>query len=190
MLPDGTKLRSVTTVISEKSDKTSLNNWKKRVGEEAAKKISVQATVRGTAIHTIAEKYILDENFKNDVMPVNYSSFLPIKEVLDQKVDNIYGIELPLYSKALQAAGTSDLIAKFDGVNSIIDFKTSKKPKKEQWIENYFIQSTAYSLMFEVMYKIKIPQIVIIITVDHEKEAQVFVKNRQHYIEKVLEYFT
>lgn len=187
---DGTLFRSVTTVISEKSDKTALNEWKKRVGEETAKKISARATVRGTSIHSMAEKYLLNEDYVTGAMPVNLESFKPIKSVLDNYVDDIYGIELPLYSRTLRAAGTTDLVAKYNNVNSIIDFKTSKKLKKEDWILDYFIQSTIYSMMFQSLYKIEIPQIVIVITVDHEKDAQVFVKQRASYVDKVLEYFS
>ena len=105
VLPDGTKLKSVTTVIDEKSDKKHLNAWKKRVGIEEATKISNIATRRGTAIHTIAENYVLNKsNFYDGAMPNNIVSFKPIKTVLDEHVDNIR-VELGLFSKALKCAG-------------------------------------------------------------------------------------
>lgn len=191
VLPDGvTKLKSVTTIISEKSDKTALNEWRARVGEAEADRISKQATRRGSSIHKIAERYVLnEENIYNGEMPINIETFKPIKEALDAHVDNIFGIELPLYSKALKCAGRTDLVAQYDGVLSIIDFKTSKKPKKEEWIENYFLQSTVYSMMFEWTYKIAVPQIAIIITVDDERTPQTFVVERSKYVNKVLEVF-
>jgi len=99
------------------------------------------------------------------------------------------GIELPLYSKSLGCAGRTDLVAEYDGVLSIIDFKTSRKPKKEEWIESYFLQSTVYSMMFEWTYKIAVPRIAIIITVDDEKTPQTFVMERSKYVERVLEIF-
>lgn len=191
VLPDGvTKVKSVTTVISDASDKTALYEWKKRVGEEAAKKISVQATRRGTSVHSIAERYVLNEqNYIKNENPFGFESFKHIKEVLDESVDNILGVELPLFSKTLKTAGRTDLVAEYEGVPSIIDFKTSKKLKKEEWIENYFLQSTVYAMMFEQIYKIKIPQIAILITVDHEG-IQKFIKPREEYVNRVLEIFT
>lgn len=189
-LPSGEKFKSVTTVLSEKLDKTALYEWRKRVGEDEATKISVQAARRGTSIHAIAERYVLnEEDFYKKEMPSNVDMFNQIKPVVDEFIDNIYGVELPLFSKTLKAAGKSDLIAEYDGIPSIIDFKTSRKLKKIEWIENYLLQATAYSLMFESLYKIKIPQIVIIIAVDHEKDPQLFKLDRSNYVNRVLEIF-
>jgi genome maintenance exonuclease 1 len=192
VLPDGiTKLKSVTTILSEKLDKTALLEWRKRVGEEEANRISAQSTRRGNSIHKIAERYVLnEENIYQNEMPVNVESFQPIKSALDDHVDNILGVELPLCSKALGCAGRTDLVAEYDGKVSIIDFKTSKKLKKEEWIESYFLQSTVYSMMFERIYSISVPQIVIILTVDNEKTPQTFVMERSRYVNKVIELFT
>lgn len=192
VLHDGTTLKSVTTVLSEKLDKTALLEWKKKVGEEEAQRISVQAARRGTAIHTLAENYVLNQEqyIPPNTMPVNVASFKPIKKVLDEHVDNILGVELPLWSKALKCAGRTDLVAEFDGVASIIDFKTSKRLKKADWIESYFLQSTIYSMMFERMYSIAIPQIVILITVDDEINAQKFVMNRSQFVNRAIEILT
>lgn len=189
VLPDGvTKLKSVTTLLGEKLDKTALLEWRKKVGEDEARKVSVQAARRGTAIHAIAERYVLnEEKFYGNEMPVNVESFKPIKEALDQHVDNILGIELPLYSKALGCAGRTDLVAEYKGIPSIIDFKTSRKPKKAEWIESYFLQSTIYSMMFEKIYDIQIPQIAIIIAVDDEKTPQTFVMERSQFVNRALE---
>ena len=191
VMPDGvTKLKSVTSILSEKMDKTALLEWRKRVGEEEANKISTQAARRGTSIHKIAERYILNEEdiYRNE-MPVNIESFKSIKEILDNHVDNILGIELPLYNRTLKCAGRTDLVAEFDGTLSIIDFKTSRKLKKAEWIESYFLQSTCYAMMFEWIYKIAVPQIVIIITVDNEKTPQVFKLERSQFVNRVLEIF-
>lgn len=192
VLPDGiTKLKSVTTILSEKLDKTALLEWRKRVGEEEANRISAQSTRRGNSIHKIAERYVLnEENIYQNEMPVNVESFQPIKSALDAHVDNILGVELPLCSKALGCAGRTDLVAEYDGKVSIIDFKTSKKLKKKEWIESYFLQSTVYSMMFERIYSISVPQIVIILTVDNEKTPQTFVMERSRYVNKVIELFT
>lgn len=189
-LPSGEKFKSVTTILSEKTDKTALYEWRARVGKEEATKITVQAARRGTSIHSIAERYVLNEdNYLKKEMPSNVDMFNQIKPKIDEHIDNIHGIELPLFSKTLKAAGKTDLIAEYDGVMSVIDFKTSRKLKKEEWIQNYFLQATAYSMMFESLYKIKIPQIVILIAVDHEKDPQIFKMDRGDYVNKVLEIF-
>lgn len=188
-LPCGTLLKSVTTALSEKMDKTALLEWKAKVGEAEATRISVQAARRGTAVHNIAERYILNEEtyYGNNEMPINVESFKPIKKVLDDCVDNILGVELPLSSKALGVAGRTDLVAEYNGKTSIIDFKTSKRLKKAEWIESYFLQSTIYSMMFERMYSIAVPQIVIIITVDDEPVCQQFIMNRADFVNRALE---
>ena len=103
-------------------------------------------------------------------------------------MDNILGIEMPLYSNALNTAGRGDLFATYDGIPSYIDYKTSGREKEEGWIENYFIQATTYAMMFEWIYKIKIPQFVIMIAIDNAP-AQIFVKDRSQYVNKVLEIF-
>jgi genome maintenance exonuclease 1 len=101
------------------------------------------------------------------------------------KIDNIHALENMLYTDKLEMAGTVDCIGEYDGELSVIDFKTAKRPKEESKIENYFIQATAYSLMFEEMYGIKIPNIVIIVGVDDEL-PQVFKKKRKDYIQKLV----
>ena len=191
VLPDGiTKVKSVTTIISDASDKTALLEWKKRVGEKEAQRITTQATRRGSSVHSIAERYVLnEEDYIKSENPFSLESFTHIKNVLDNSVNNILGVELPLFSKVLKTAGRTDLVAEYEGVPSIIDFKTSKKIKKEEWIENYFLQSTVYAMMFEAIYKIKIPQIAILITVDNEG-IQKFIKPREEYVNKVIEIFT
>ena len=191
-LPDGTHLKSVTTVLSEKLDKTALLEWKKRVGEEEAQRISTQAARRGTAVHTLAENYVLNqENYiPPNTMPINIESFKPIKKALDNHVDNVLGVELPLWSKALGCAGRTDLVAEYDNRVSIIDFKTSRRLKKEDWIESYFLQSTIYSMMFERIYSIAVPQIVIVLTVDDEMDAQIFIKDRSEYVNRAIEVLT
>lgn len=190
VLPDGQKFRSVTTVIGDYFPKTGLTEWRKRVGDKEANKIMVQAARRGTAVHSICEKYVLnEENYAKDVMPSHLQAFKDIQKLLDESVDNILGVELPLYSVVLKTAGRCDLIAEYNGIPSIIDYKTSKKEKKEEWIENYFIQTTCYAMMFSWIYKINIPQIVIMISVDGDN-PQLFVKETKKYVDRVLEIFT
>jgi genome maintenance exonuclease 1 len=193
VLEDGvTKLKSVTTILGEKTDKSVLLEWRKRVGDEEANRVSTQAARRGTSVHNMAEKYLLNEDmtpiFQKE-MPINIETFQKFQPVLDKHIGTILGIETPLASKVLKCAGRTDLVAEYDGVLSIIDFKTSKRLKDESHIENYFLQATVYSMMFEWTYNLSVPKIVIMIAVDDESTPQIFIKDRAFYIDKVLEIF-
>lgn len=187
-LPDGEHVPSVTTVLS-KLDKGWLTKWKTRVGEEKANRISTQAKNRGTAIHALCEKYLLnDPNPQKGSMPFNWAQFKEIRPHLDANVTTIRGIEHRLFSKRLHAAGTTDLLCDWKGTPSIVDFKTSKYPKKEDDIWSYFIQLTAYAEMTKELYEIKVPQIVIVMVVDHNP-VQIFEKNTDSYLEDVYSIF-
>jgi genome maintenance exonuclease 1 len=187
-LPDGSLAMSVTSQIGEALDKSALERWKTRVGEEEARKVTTQAANRGSAFHSICEKYLLNEDYKKGAMPVNLHSFQDIQDILDWNVGLIYGIEAPLYSYKLRAAGRTDCIAEWDGIPSIIDFKTSRKPKKEEWIQGYFLQATTYALMAEERTGMCIPRITIVISVDNE-HPQVFVKEKEQFVNRVLQIF-
>ena len=179
--PSGRHLPSVTTFLSHfKGD--SIQKWRAKVGEEEANRISARAGRRGTKFHSLMESYISnEEGFLNDkVMPDMKHAFNQFVPILD-KVDNVHYLETMLYSETLGLAGQVDCIAEYNGVPSVIDFKTSLKPKKEDWILGYFEQCTCYSLMYEEMTGVQCKQIVVMIAVDHE-EPQVFVRNRRDYI--------
>lgn len=179
---------SVTTVLSEKMSKAGLEIWRAKVGEEQANRISTQASHRGTAIHTICENYLMNKDYRVGSMPVDLDTFSRIRPFLDKYLGSIYGIEVPLWSAKFKTAGRTDLLAGWDGMNSVIDFKTSKRVKTEDQIESYFIQATCYSMMAEALIDIKFPQIVIIMSVD-DSETIVFRKNRDDYVDRVLEIF-
>ncbi len=186
--PNGDKYRSVTTILSELS-KEGIAKWRKSIGEEKANEISGKASRRGTKLHTMMEDYVANvEDFALDKMPTTTSLFLDIQPFVDKNVETVYGIEYPLYSDRLRAAGTSDLICMYNGIPTILDYKTSGKPKKEQWIDNYFIQSTAYALMVKERYDLDIEQIVILIAVDGDL-PQVFVKDPKDYVKRTIEVF-
>jgi len=166
--------------------KQGILEWRKKVGEAEANKISQQASVRGTAVHKLAEDYLNnDPNWKEGAMPTNLFSFEDIKKIMDKRLDNIWMQEVFLYSDRLKTAGQVDCIAEFDGQLSIIDFKTSRKPKKEEWITSYFIQASFYAAAFYERTGIPIKQGVILITVDHH-EPQVFKINTYDYLEHFL----
>ena len=137
---------SVTTVLGAMLDKSALIEWRKRVGDEEANRVSRLAATRGTNIHNMCESYVRGEDV--DVsMPFNLVMFNQIKKVLDEHVDDIVGCELTLASDELKVAGSCDLIALYDGKLSIIDYKTSTKNKMKDWIESYFLQTVLYSYM-------------------------------------------
>jgi PD-(D/E)XK nuclease superfamily len=187
--PDGQLFPSVTTVLSYfKSD--AIQEWRDRVGSEQANRISRQASARGTGMHAICEDYV---NNKRDIykgrMPTEIELFKQIRPVIDEHLDRVYGIEIPLLSFNLKTAGRCDLFCRFMGTNTILDFKTSSKDKKEEWIEDYFIQATCYAMMVEEMYStqdkpIFIPQLAILIAVsDGENKYQLYVKKTNDYRE-------
>jgi len=185
--PDGKHYPSVTTITSQLS-KDAIVAWRKRVGNEAANKITTKATRRGTSVHKLCEDYCLNKLMEDKVMPSNKEMFFSIKKELDANVNNIRSVEGFLYSDFLQVAGQVDLIAEYKGKLSIIDFKTSKKRKPEAWCEGYFIQESAYAFMFEERTGIRVPQLVTIIGVDDEPEPQVFVKNCSERNEYLLKF--
>jgi genome maintenance exonuclease 1 len=183
--PDGNAYPSITTVLGILS-KQGILEWRKRVGEVEANRISTQAATRGTAVHKLAEDYIDNvEGWSKGAMPANIASFNDLKNILDKRLDNIWFQEEFLYSDRLKCAGQVDCIAEFDGQLSIVDFKTSRKPKKEEWITSYFIQASFYAAAFYERTGIPIKQGVILITVDGS-EPQVFKVNTYDYLEHFL----
>ncbi len=144
---DGNSYPSVTTVLSL-IHKDKIMEWRKRVGEEKANQIGTQAANRGTAVHNIIEKYINNED-TSDFMPHVQQSLQNLKPLIDKHVTKVFATECPLYSDHLKLAGTCDCIAEWDGVPTILDWKTSRRPKKKTDIPNYFMQLAAYAVMWE-----------------------------------------
>lgn len=170
--PDGT-FPSITTVLGRKKAQF-FKEWRARIGEEEANKITTQATRRGTKVHKVVENYISNqEDYFGDSLPHVREMFNTIKPHLDKNLNNIAGIEIPLWSKQLGVAGRCDCVADWKGQKAILDWKTSGKFKKREWVEEYFLQTTAYSIMFEERTKIPINNIVIVIAVENE-EPQIF----------------
>lgn len=188
--PEG-KFPSITSVLGAFPN-PALHEWRKRVGAEEANRVSRVASNRGTKTHLICEKYLSNEEIsKKDFMPDAIQSFYSMKPFLN-KINNIHKLEVPLYSRRLKVAGRCDGIAEYDGVLSIIDFKTSKKEKQEDWILDYFLQTTFYGLCYMELTGIKINQIVVLISVD-DGDPQEFIKPIENYmkptISKIKEYY-
>lgn len=178
--PEGNTYPSVTTITGLYNKKEILE-WRKRVGEEEANRISTKASSRGTRVHKLCEDYLNNELNTDRYMPDSVGMFKSIQPIIDQYVDNIYAIEAPLYSDHLKVAGRVDCIAEFDGKLAIIDFKTSSRQKSEDKIQNYFMQCAAYAVMFEELTGIPVPRLAIIMAVDSD-HPQLFVKKRNDYI--------
>jgi len=184
--PEGINLPSITTVLSILS-RDSIAKWRARVGEAEANRISHRASSRGTKVHEIIEKYIdNNEDYKDGYTPDIVSSFLDVKSILDDRIGRVYAQEAPLYSNHLGVAGRVDCVAEFDGKLSIIDFKTSLKPKRKDWVKNYFMQESAYAIMWEERTGMPIVQLVTIISVDNAP-PQVFIEHRDNWVRPLRE---
>ena len=183
--PSGELYPSITTILGE-LNKAAISAWRKRVGETEANKISGKASRRGTRLHQVCEKYIQNkEKYLNGETPHIVELFKTIEPILE-RVDNIQGVELALYSDHFGIAGRTDCIAEFDGVLSVIDYKTSNKIKKKEWCEKFFAQGAFYGIAYEELTSIPVPQVVIIIAVENE-QPQLFVEKRDDWTHLIWE---
>ena len=181
------KYPSISTICSFRNRK-SIAEWRARVGAEEANKISKRATTAGTTVHSMIEDYLNNELDleKYDGKHLAKILFTQAKPML-ARINNIHFQEAPLYSHEFAIAGRVDCIAEFDGKLSIIDFKTSSKEKKEEWIEGYLVQETGYAKMYEERSGIKVEQIVTLITCQ-TGDTQVFIKNPDDYVPLLRDY--
>lgn len=185
------KLVSITSVTSHWG-KEGIIKWRERVGEEEANRVSRQATTRGTDMHLLTEHYLQNEPLPKAKVPISQILFGIARPELD-KIDNIIVQEKAMYSLRLGIAGTPDCIAEHDGELSIIDFKTSKKPKPRKWIDGYFVQASAYACMLYELTGIKAKKLVIImacedgeLAVYEETDIFKWVKRLDEYITKFV----
>ena len=188
---NGRPMVSITSVTSH-WNKQIFVDWRKRIGEAEANRITRRATSRGTATHSLIENHLLNKEVEFD-KPSPKMLFLQAKETL-KNINNIYALEESLYSEELGVAGTVDCIAEYNGELSIIDFKTAEKPKPRDWIENYFVQAAAYACMFFERTGIPVKKLVIImtcengeVTVYEEYDKIKYMKKLVLYIQKFVE---
>ena len=180
---------SVTSITSFKNAQF-FKEWRTKIGEQEANRITARATQRGTAFHNIAEDYFkgelnLDRYLENN--PLSVRMFQTAKSTLN-KINNIHCLETFLYSHYLGLAGRVDCIAEYEGELAVIDFKTATKEKKEDYIENYFVQETAYAAMFLERSGIEVKKIVTLIATE-EGSIQVFQKyNLDDYLQLLKSY--
>lgn len=188
LTPEGNKYPSVTTVLGILSAKA-IQEWRKRVGEEEANRVSRRASTRGTAVHLIAEKYLNNDNEYAKDAPIHVRDMFEqqLRPVLDKYIGKIYAQEVPLYSNYLELAGRVDLVAVYNGKISIVDFKTSSKVKTRDQCQSYFMQEAAYAIMFEELTGQPIEQLVTIIACDDSPEPVIFVENRDTWAPYLLD---
>ena len=186
-LVDGMMWPSVTTVIGH-SKKKSIMEWRNRVGEEEANAISKRASTRGNKCHKLCELYLENKSIsKYSDDPLSMGLFYQIKPYLDS-IDYIHALEAPLCSSLLKMAGRVDCIAEYNGELAIIDFKTSTKYKREEWIHDYFAQETAYAIMFQELTGL-IPKKLVTIIACETGEPQIFeIYDTIRYARKLKEY--
>ena len=186
--PDGNKYISITSLLSNLS-KASIQKWRERVGEDEARKITTQASRRGTSVHNICESYIKNEYGHLDGrMPNEVDLFSSIQPLLN-RIDNIHVVEGSMWSDHLKLAGRTDLIGEFDNRLSVIDYKTSSKKKTWEMCNQYFMQGTFYAIAYEERTGIPVDTIVIIMAVENEQPL-LFIEKRDRWIEPLKEIIT
>lgn len=199
--PTGDKLPSVTTILSHKKDMTMINNWRNRIGHSEAKFITQKSAGAGTFMHKILEHRILNKEEPKGTKPVHDIGREMAACIIDKglvKIDEIWGLEIPLYYPGLYA-GTTDLAGVHECKESIIDFKNARRPKKEEWIIDYFYQGVAYGIAHNEVYGSNIKRVVIMMTFlepEYRGQYQEFIieglefdKYLDGWLRKVEEYY-
>ena len=185
--PEGTKLPSITSVTGF-TTKEGIQQWRAKVGESEANRVSKKASGRGTVVHNLTEKYILKhsdfDKAKSKAMPDAIDLFHKIRRAMNANVTAIHALEKPIWSDRLKVAGTVDCIGVYKGKLAVIDFKTSAKTKEERWIEHYFMQTSAYACAWYERTREPINSLVVIVANDVDSEAQIFEKTTYPYLMK------
>jgi len=179
---------SITTVLGVRKEKQQgLAKWRERVGNDVANHIMRTAAGRGTAVHHMCEDFLNNkEVIKENQKFLPWCLFSQLKSTLQNSINNIYAQECGLWSEKYRVAGRVDCIAEWNGVPSIIDFKTSRSERKDDYNFEYYIQASAYAEMFEERTGIEINQIVILV-VTEDGLVQEFVKEKHEYLPHLIE---
>ena len=193
------KLPSVTTILDAtqpEEKKKSLADWAARIGEEAAEKIKSEAAVRGTAMHKILEKYVLEEGYVDQTNVGKQAHNMAIQIIQNglSDVTEYYGTECTLYYPGLYA-GQTDLVGIHKGQDAIIDFKQSNKPKRPEWIGDYKLQLAAYAMAHNILFNTQITKgVVMMCTKDNYYqqfviEGEEFKQSMHNFLRRVDEYY-
>ena len=184
-VPDASEpYESVTTALgNQPGKKQAIQEWRNRVGDEEANRISRIATTRGTAVHSIIEDYLDNKpDYLKNRMPDAVVMFKTLQPILDKAIAKVYMQESPLWSHQYRLAGRVDCVAEVNGKLTVVDFKTSMKPKKRDWITDYYLQTAAYSHMIHELYGEMPSQTVIFIAVQ-DSTPQIFVGDPNVHIQ-------
>ena len=191
--PDGKKLPSVTTILDRtrpEEKKQALNEWRRRVGHAQAQAITTEAANRGTRMHSYLEHYVKTGEIKPaGTNPYAWASHVMAQTVIDQGLKNVsefWGVEIPLYFPGLYA-GTTDGAGLHLGDEAILDYKQTNRPKKREWIEDYFLQLVAYALAHNEVHGTRIRKGVVLMCVKPEVDGQFNITKPPEYREFVLE---
>ncbi len=193
LTPSGERYASITTVISNNAKKqAALAKWRKSVGEKKAAGITQRSTRRGTRYHKLVEDYLDNKKLnildvENKEQPLPWLMFHSSVKSIDN-INRIYLQEAALYSNVLQIAGRVDCIAEYEGKLSIIDFKTSARPKKEYLLYDYYVQETAYACCFKEMYGLDVEQLVTIVACENGDTQVKIVPPRKEYLTTLQDY--
>ena len=197
---DGSNLPSVTTILSatkSEEDKAAILAWKQRVGTVEAERIKKEASARGSSMHSYIEQFLCGK-LNQELLEDNNKSKKMAEEIIDNGLKNklleIWGSEATIYYPG-KYAGTADCIGVYEGKESILDFKQSNKPKKEEYIEDYFLQIGAYSLAHNTVYNSNITQgVILLCTVDRlfqdiKIEANELINFQNKFLERVEKFY-
>ena len=189
--PDGNKYPSITTVLGKQPGKQEgLQKWRERIGEEQARIVSGKAARRGTAFHNICEDYlngVEDITHHKEKNFLAYCMFGEMKSHLDDKIKKVVLQEQTMYSPKYRVAGRCDFIGVYGDTLAVVDFKTTTTPKKEEWIEDYFIQCSAYASMYEEHTNGPIEDIVIMMVAE-DGQVQIFEKKTKDFLPTLEQY--
>ena len=184
--PSGVIYPSITTMLQKTQSiekQQSLQNWREQ--EVAADYITQEAAIIGSETHKLIEDYLNGEKIIEKYRLLSEAHFTNLLPFVN-KINDIHGIELRLYSDKMKLAGTSDCIAKYDGKLSIIDYKTKRSNQREEWLTDHFIQATSYGVMFKELTGIKVEQIVILVSSEKNTRTE-FMKNPDDYMDSLQE---
>ena len=161
---EGTKLPSVTTILGKTKDQSHLDKWKAKVGYEEAERIKNYSSSRGTAMHKFLEKHISGTGY-DDLTEIGVQAKPMAQKIIDtglKPITEYYGSEVTLHYPGLYA-GSTDLVCEYGGRDTIIDFKQSNRPKKKEWVEDYYMQIAAYAMAHDCMHRSSIEQGIIMV---------------------------
>ena len=195
-----TKLPSVTSILDatrSEEDKAALANWRERTGQKEAEAITKAASSRGSQMHNYLESYLLGRenlSFFEDNEQYKLMAKEIIEKGLKNRLDEIWGVECTLYYPE-KYAGTADCVGVYEGKETIIDFKQSNKPKRKEWIDDYFMQLGAYAMAHNYVYQTQITQgVILMCTPDNyfqkfQIKGKEFIKYQHQFLERVNKYY-